>query len=406
MIRIAQISCGAEYSGVQHEMEKAAESVGAKIVTPEVETHEIDAAAEELGLDVASNDLKVMLARAKSVVEGRCDADGIFSATCFRCAEGALVRSAIKKYIHQRTKLPIITYSFTERTKAGTLLLRMEALVNMVLRKTLLARLKQVGLTGGIDSGSSMTKAAIMQDNQIIGVGWVPTVDIIASAEKALDEALKRAKLKFEDLEAVGATGYGRVLVGKHFNAGLVQEEITVCSKGAVFLANKQEGGATIIDIGGMDNKAITLYDGVPDSFTVGSICAGASGRFMEICAQRLGTNVIDMGELALRGDHGKIKMNAYCIIFGMQDLVAALAGGAKPEDVAAAACHSVAEQVTEQQLQEIDVREPVIQVGGTSLIDGLIKAMEETLHLKIVVPAYSPYTGAVGGSLLVSGLL
>lgn len=406
MIRIAQISCGTEYSGVQHEMEKAAESVGAKIVTPEVENHEIDAAVEELGLDVASNDLKVMLARAKSVVEGRCDADGIFSATCFRCAEGALVRSAIKKYIHQRTKLPIITYSFTERTKAGILLLRMEALVNMVVRKTLLAKLKQVGLTGGIDSGSSMTKAAIMQDNQIIGVGWVPTVDIIASAEKALNEALKQAKLKFEDLEAVGATGYGRVLVGKHFNAGLVQEEITVCSKGAVFLANKQKGGATIIDIGGMDNKAITIYDSVPDSFTVGSICAGASGKFMEVCAQRLGTNVIDMGELALRGDHGKIKMNAYCIIFGMRDLVAALGGGAKPEDIAAAACHSVAEQVTEQQLQEIDIRGPVIQVGGTSLIEGLIKAMQETLHQKIVVPAYSPYTGAVGASLLVSGLL
>jgi len=38
------------------------------------------------------------------------------------------------------------------------------------------------------------------------------------------------------------------------------------------------------------------------------------------------------------------------------------------------AACHSVAEQVYEQQLQEVEVKEPVIMVGGTSLIEGLPK--------------------------------
>ena len=36
MIRIAQLSCGAEYSGIQKEIERAAETVGAKIVFPEV----------------------------------------------------------------------------------------------------------------------------------------------------------------------------------------------------------------------------------------------------------------------------------------------------------------------------------------------------------------------------------
>ena len=54
------------------------------------------------------------------------------------------------------------------------------------------------------------------------------------------------------------------------------------------------------------------------------------------------------------------------------------------PEDVAAAACHSVAEQVFEQQLQEVDIREPVIMVGGTSLIQGLVKAMGDLLQVEI----------------------
>ena len=84
----------------------------------------------------------------------------------------------------------------------------------------------------------------------------------------------------------MGVTGYGRFLVGKHINAKLIQEEITVNSKGAVFLADAQKGPATVIDIGGMDNKAISVQDGIPGGFTMGGICAGASGRFLELTAR------------------------------------------------------------------------------------------------------------------------
>ena len=88
------------------------------------------------------------------------------------------------------------------------------------------------------------------------------------------------------------------------------------------------------------------------------------------------------------------------------QDLVTSLAAGNTLADVASAACHSVAEQIYEQQLQEIEVRQPIIQVGGTSLISGLVTAMEHTLGHRPIVPKDSQYIGAVGGALLVSGLL
>ena len=64
--------------------------------------------------------------------------------------------------------------------------------------------------------------------------------------------------------------GYGRFLVGKEIHADLIQEELTVNSKGAVYLANRQHGPATVIDIGGMDNKAISVMDGIPGVFTMG----------------------------------------------------------------------------------------------------------------------------------------
>ena len=388
-IKIAQLSCGTEYSSVQYEIEKAARSVGARIVYPDVSAADIDAAVRRFGFRPRSNQLKLMIARAAQLADGNYDADAVFITTCFRCAEAALVRNELRRFIQENTRLPVVTYSFTERLKASQLLTRMEALVTIVTRKELLARERQTGITVGLDSGSSTTKAVVMENNKIIGKDWTPSGDVVASATHVLENALKAAGIEMKQVEAIGTTGSGR------FN-----------SKGAVWLADRQRGEATIIDIGGMDNKAITVRDGVPDNFTMGGICAGASGRFLEMTSKRLKIDVTELGAIADKGDWRNAKMNSYCSVFGIQDLVTTLGEGTRFEDVAAAACHSVAEQVYEQQLQEIDVRRPIIQVGGTSLISGLVTAVGEVLGERPIVPADSQYIGAVGGALLSSGFL
>jgi putative methanogenesis marker protein 15 len=405
-VRIAQLSCGPEYSGVQKEIDQAAKAVDAEIFYPDISLADIKRDFTAFGLDVRSPDLKLAIARAKALVEGRVEADAVFIATCFRCAEAAIVRNELRRYIHENSKLPVVSYSFTERTTSGTLLTRMEALTTIARRRALLARETQVGLTLGLDSGSSTTKAVVMRDNKIIGTGWLPTTDVLESANAAIQQALDMAGVKREEIQAVGTTGYGRFLVGEKIKADLIQEELTVNSKGAVFLADCQHGPSTVIDIGGMDNKAISVQDGIPGTFTMGGICAGASGRFLEMTAKRLGVDITELGPLALKGMSKQVAMNSYCIVFGTQSLVNALAAGSSKEDVAAAACHSVAEQVFEQQLQEVDIREPVIMVGGTSLIKGLVFAMGELLQTEIVVPPYSQYIGAVGSALLSSGFI
>ena len=406
MVKIAQISCGTDYSGVQKEIEKAASTFGAEITIPEADLDYIDEAYNKFGFNAASSSVRLMIARAMSLVEGKSDADAVFIASCFRCAEAALVRNEIRRFIQQNTNLPVVTYSFTERTKADELFIRMEALSTIVARKSLLAREKQEGLTLGIDSGSTTTKVVLMENDKILGTGWVPTTDVIGSANEAMEQAFEGNGYKFDDVEGVGVTGYGRITIGKHLDAALIQEELSVNSKGAVYLAGHQRGEATVLDIGGMDNKVITVNDGIPDNFTMGGICAGASGRFLEITSRRLGVDISELGPLALKGNFKKALLNSYCIVFGIQDLVTSLAAGGTKEDVAAAACYSVAEQVYEQQLQEIDVREPLIQVGGTSLIGGLVEAVSTVLGgMDVIVPEYSSHIGAVGAALLVSGL-
>ncbi|WFN34673.1 methanogenesis marker 15 protein [Methanogenium sp. S4BF] len=405
-VRVAQLSCGPEHSGVQKEIYDAAAAVNAEMFFPDVTLADIRRSYDAFGLEARSGDLKLAIARAMALVEGKVEADAVFIATCFRCAEAAIVRNELRRYIHEHSDLPVVSYSFTERTTSGTLLTRMEALTTIARRRALLAREVQTGTTMGIDSGSATTKAVIMQDNKIIGTGWMPTTEVMDSANGVIEAALKEAGLEMADIEALGTTGYGRYLIGKKLGADLIQEELTVNSKGAVYLADRQRGEATVIDIGGMDNKAISVQDGIPGTFTMGGICAGASGRFLEMTAKRIGVDITDLGQIAMKGISKTVPMNSYCIVFGTQSLVNALAEGNSKEDVAAAACRSVAEQVFEQQLQEVDIKEPVIMVGGTSLIEGLVHEMGELLQTNILVPHHSQYIGAVGSALLASGFI
>lgn len=406
LVKIALISCGTEYSGVQEAFELAANKVNAEFVYPEVDIKELDIIGKDFGIEAMSGDLRLMMARAKSVVSGKSIVDGVFVTTCFRCAEAAIVRNEIRRYIHKNSKIPVISYSFTEQTDAATLYTRFEALTTIAKRRYLLSREAQIGITAGIDSGSTTTKAVIMKDNKIIGTGWVPTVEVISSAKEAYMIALKSANIKEEDVQSIGTTGYGRFLVGDHFNADLIQEEITVNSKGAVYLANCQRGSATVIDIGGMDNKAISVEDGIPGMFTMGGICAGASGRFFETVSKRLNVDITELGDLALEGSYENVNMNSYCIVFGTQSLVNSLAKGISRKDVAAASCRSVVEQIYQQQLQEVDVKEPLILVGGSSLIKGVPYQLGKLLNCNVIVPEYSQFIGAVGAALLTSGFI
>jgi activator of 2-hydroxyglutaryl-CoA dehydratase len=53
-----------------------------------------------------------------------------------------------------------------------------------------------------------------------------------------------------------------------------------------------------------------------------------------------------------------------------------------------------------------VDVREPVILVGGSSLIKGVPKELGSLLNVKVIVPDKSQYIGAVGAALLASGFV
>ncbi len=401
MARVAQISCGTEYSGIQWMLNDIAERVGIELVYPEVELSQVELACKEIGFEAESPSLNIMMASAVSMLDDP-SIKGALLLTCFKCSEGTIVKDTIRRFLHERTDMPVILYSNVEKPKEIELYSRLEALKTLITRKTLLMREKQEGVTMGVDSGSSTTKVVVMRDNEIIGKGWLPTTDPVKSADDAIEAALKEAGI--ERVESVGVTGHGRELVGEHLRADLNLEEVSVVSKGAALLSKRHKGDATVIDMGGMNNKLILMRDGIANTFNLGGICAGSSGRFLEIAARRLDADITELGRIATDSKE-RYELQSYCMVFGIQALVVALASGVKREDVAAAACRSVAEQVYENQIQEMEMRPPIIFVGGVSLIEGVKREFENILGVEIIVPPYSQYAGAVGMATLVSGV-
>ena len=225
-IRIGQISCGTLYSGVQTELDKAAKQVGADLVFPEVDLEYIEDTESKFPITINSPNLRLAASRAQRIIELKENlVDAVLIVSCFHCTEGTLIRQILRKMIQEETKLPLIMYSFTEKPKLGQLLTRLEALTTIVKKRTLLGKEKQEGLTMGIDSGSSTTKCVIMQDNAIIGTGWIPTTTIAAAAKFAIKVAFEEANIQnLKELDAIGTTGYGRYEVGALFNADLIQE--------------------------------------------------------------------------------------------------------------------------------------------------------------------------------------
>ncbi len=406
-VRVAQISCGTEYSGIQWLLNDIASRLGIELVYPELELSQVDAACEALGFEAESPSLNMMIARATSLLEDP-SIKGAVLLTCFKCSEGTIVKDLVRRFLHERTNIPIIVYSNVEKPKEIELYSRLEALKTLITKKALLMREKQEGVTVGIDSGSLTTKVVVMRDNELVGKAWLPTTDPVGSASEALEHALQEAGLSQKEVDAIGVTGHGRDLLAEHFTVALNLEEVSVVSKGAALLSQHRKGDATVIDIGGMNNKLMLMRDGIVTSFSLGGICGGSSGRFLEVASHRLDVDVSELGKLALQSTtkaQDRFELQSYCMVFGIQSLVVALASGVTREDVAAAACHSVAEQVYETMIQEMEVRPPLIFVGGVSLVEGVKREFEEMLGVEIIVPPHSQYAGAVGMATLVSGV-
>ncbi len=246
----------------------------------------------------------------------------------------------------------------------------------------------------GIDVGSTMTKAVILEGGIIVSIVGPTGSEQRRLANKVMEEALNRATLSFQAITYIVSTGYGRINVpfaDKQFT------EITCHAKGIRTLFPKAK---TIIDIGGQDIKAIRIdATGKIIDFVMNDKCAAGSGRFIEVIADTLGVPLDKVGDLSLQSKN-PAKVSNICTIWAQQEVAASLAQGVPIPDLLAGVHHSLADRIRTL-VNRLRVEEEIVVTGGGAENKGLLKALSEQLGREIRVPEAPLITGALGAALL-----
>lgn len=251
----------------------------------------------------------------------------------------------------------------------------------------------------GIDVGSISTKGVILdKQNNILSRAYIWTEGDPIGAVKRLVSLLEQDFDKTQyKVVATGTTGSARRLVGAVLGATMVKNEITAHAVGTTTF---HPDVRTILEIGGQDSKIILVENGVAVDYAMNTLCAAGTGAFLSSQAKRLGIEVEEIGEYALRSTH-PTTIAARCTVFAESDLVHKIQMGHPREDIIAGVCNAVAANYLNNVGKGKKIVSPVVFQGGVSKNAGVVAAFERALDCKVIVDENGHLMGAIGAAIL-----
>jgi predicted CoA-substrate-specific enzyme activase len=252
-------------------------------------------------------------------------------------------------------------------------------------------------ITLGLDIGSVAAKGVLLAPNDkwqvVVPTGWSPR----DAGQQIIAELTRSASLERLQIDAIVATGYGRISVP---DANKSITEITCHAKGLTSLLPEVR---TIIDIGGQDSKVIKLNEsGRVIDFAMNDKCAAGTGRFLQVMAQVLGMDVSDLADAEDPSE--TVSINSMCTVFAESEIIGHLAQGMSRGGLIAGLHQSVAKRVAGMAAR-VGVVGPVAFTGGVAKNTGIRRALEEELKAPLLTPEECQFTGALGAALLARNL-
>ena len=244
----------------------------------------------------------------------------------------------------------------------------------------------------GIDSGSVATKAVLFDGENIvkkiiIPTGWSPKTTS-KQAYDILIEGIDKDKIK----KVIG-TGYGRV------SMDFVDKKVTeiTCHTKGIFHLNKNI--RTILDIGGQDSKVINIDEnGNVVNFIMNDKCAAGTGKFLEITSQKLGSDIINIDDLAEGATPENI--SSMCTVFAESEIISLLAQDIPKENIAAGILKSIANKGVSI-LNKGRIEGELAFTGGLAQSKELVKMLENNLNKKIFIAEDAQIVGALGAAII-----
>lgn len=252
----------------------------------------------------------------------------------------------------------------------------------------------------GIDIGSISTKGVIIdKDYKIITSLYIWTEGNPVEAVKKLVSELKKNLPKNYVIKGIGTTGSARKLIGLMVDANVVKNEITAHAIGTLAYYPDVK---TILEIGGQDSKIILLNNGIITDYAMNTLCAAGTGSFLSSQSKRLGINIEEFGDMALKSNN-PVKIAARCTVFAESDLIHKAQSGYKKQDIVAGLCRSIVLNYLNNVGKGKKIESPIVFQGGVSKNKGVLKYFKEILNADVIVDPNSHLMGAIGIAILSS---
>lgn len=249
---------------------------------------------------------------------------------------------------------------------------------------------------GGCDVGSTYTKAVILdEEGKIVSNTTIRSkINVEESSRLAMEEVLKVIGLNTsKELSYLIGTGYGRNKVP------FADENISEisCHAMGVHITNPKVNA--IIDIGGQDIKGISIdEDGTVKNFAMNDKCAAGTGRFFEAMARSFEMTLDEFSKISLTAKN-VIPITAQCTVFAESEVITLVGEGKPINEIAAGIQMSVAKRCFAM-AKKSGATKSLTLTGGCAKNEGLKKALEKVLNLKVVELDIDPQLmGALGAA-------
>jgi len=254
-------------------------------------------------------------------------------------------------------------------------------------------------LVAGIDCGTGFTKALLVSQDapgaelRILGKGQARSgIHVDQAANAALEQALNgrsRAEIAY-----FAATGFGRYNLSFR---DIAITEITTAARGAFFLFHRP---GAVLDVGGQTTRAIAVSDGGKvHSFKSSDKCAAGSGMFIARAARYLEVPLESVGELSLRAMHPQ-PISSVCAVLAESEIINHVSAGVSVEDILRGIHDSLADRAGAM-LKRVGMNGELAFIGGVAHQQGMVRALEERLKVKVTVPPDCEFVCALGAALL-----
>ena len=255
-------------------------------------------------------------------------------------------------------------------------------------------------LTAGIDVGSAVIKAAIVETDdggrERLVAGRAERIrrrDTMSVAKGLFDDLVKDAGASASDLAYVASTGEGETIPFRtgHFYG------MTTHARGGLFL---EPAARAIVDMGALHTRAVSMDERSKVlGYRMTSQCASGSGQFLENIARYLGVSLEEVGTLSLQAEKPEV-CSSICAVLAETDVINMVSRGISLPDILKGIHMSMAGRAA-RLIVSIGSPSVLLVTGGLANDVGLVAALREVAaQQKMTVDIRSHENSILAGAL------